>query len=178
MKREDIKAVLPDIADAALDRIMQLHNADIDQQKNTVATLTTEKNLLSEQLTAANGKLEGYDPDWKTKAENAKTAAEQQIEALKRSYAGERAVSGLKFSSESAKRAFLSDLSAKNLPLREDGTLLGFDQYRADYAKADPGAFLPEGGVPHVTAGTPGIPAELTGKDAANAAFRSIFGKE
>lgn len=139
--------------------------------------LEAKVSALSGQLAAANTKLEGYDPDWRAKAADAQRQADAKIAALESGYAAERAVSGLKFSSESAKRAFLSDLSAKKLPL-QDGKLLGFDEFAKQYRETDPGAFLPEGGVPRVTAGTTGSPVQLTGKDAANAAFRSLFGKE
>ena len=39
-------------------------------------TLLTEKNGLQERLDEANGKLSGYDPEWKAKAEQAQAEAE------------------------------------------------------------------------------------------------------
>ena len=61
----------------------------------------------------------------------------------------------MKFSSESAKKAFLSDLKAKKLPLQE-GKLLGFDDYLKSYKESDPGAFAPEKAAPTVTVGGKG----------------------
>lgn len=177
MKREEVKEIIPGITDGQLQQIMDLHGADIERQKQAIAALTIERDAARTQLDEAGKKLEGYDPDWKAKAEDAQRQADAKIAALESGYAAERAVSGLKFSSESARRAFLADLAAKKLPL-QDGKLLGFDEFAKQYKEADPGAFLPEGGVPRVTAGTSGSPAQLTGKDAANAAFRSLFGKE
>ena len=86
------------------------------------------------------------------------------------------AASALKFTSESAKKAFLADLDAKNLPLQDDGTLLGFDDYVASYKKTDPGAFAPDGGLPRVSGSATGTPATPTAKDQANAALRADFG--
>nr|DAP88980.1 MAG TPA: minor structural protein [Caudoviricetes sp.] len=139
--------------------------------------LEAKVSALSGQLAAANAKLEGYDPDWKAKAEAAEQQAAAKVADLERGYAAEREAAGLKFSSASARRAFLAELAAKKLPL-QDGRLLGFDDFAKQYKQADPGAFLPEGGAPRVTAGTTGSPVQLSGKDAANAAFRAIFGKE
>ena len=136
--------------------------------------LEAKVSALSGQLAAANAKLEGYDPDWKAKANAAEQQAAAKVAELECSYAAEREAAGLKFSSESARRAFLA---AKKLPL-QDGKLLGFDDFAKQYKQADPGAFLPEGGAPRVTAGTTGSPVQLSGKDAANAALRAIFGKE
>ena len=177
MKREEIKAIIPGITDDQLQQIMDLNGADIESQKQQITTLTAERDAARNQLGQANARLEGYDPDWRAKAADAQRQADAKIAALESGYAAERAVSGLKFSSESARRAFLADLAAKKLPL-QDGKLLGFDEFAKQYRETDPGAFLPEGGVPRVTAGTSGSPAQLTGKDAANAAFRSLFGKE
>lgn len=95
--------------------------------------------------------------------------------ALQNDFAAQTAISAVKFSSESAKKAFLSDLKAKNLPLQE-GKLLGFDDYLANYKKNDPGAFAPEGGLPRMAAGTSGQPAAPTAHEQANAALRAAFG--
>lgn len=65
MKREEVKGILPDITDEQLTKIMDLHGADIERQKQTITTLTTERDAARTQLGEANKKLEGYDPDWK-----------------------------------------------------------------------------------------------------------------
>ena len=161
MKRDEVKAIVPSITDEQLDRVMDLNGADIERQKQTIATLTTERDAARTQLGEANKKLEGYDPEWKTKAERAESNARAQVEALQSDFAAESAVSGLKFSSESAKKAFLAELKAKKLTLQE-GKLLGFDDFLADYKKTDPGAFasgypnVKDGGDPtHTPGGTP-----------------------
>ena len=77
---------------------------------------------------------------------------------------------GLKFSSASAKKAFLSDLTAKKLTL-EDGKLLGFEDYVKTYKEQDPGAFAPEGAPPRVVAGTSG---GTGGKDTLSAIAKAM----
>ena len=158
MKREEVKSIIPNITDEQLGQIMDLHGADIEHQKQQITTLTTERDAARSQLADANKKLEGYDPEWKTKAEQAQQQADQKVAEMKAGYAATSAASSLKFTSDSAKKAFLSDLKAKNLPLQDDGTLLGFDDYVASYKKTDPGAFAQESGYPTVKDG--GDPAK------------------
>lgn len=50
MKREEVKGILPDITDEQLTKIMDLHGADIERQKQTITTLTTERDAAKNQL--------------------------------------------------------------------------------------------------------------------------------
>lgn len=117
MKREDVSKIIPGITSDQLDSIMNLHGADITAKVNEITTLKAEKTTLTEQLSTANSKLEGYDPEWKAKAEQAKADAATQVAALEKGYALERKASGLKFSSESARKAFLTDAKAQNFAM-------------------------------------------------------------
>ena len=174
MKTEDLKAL--GLNDDQVQRVFAMNGTDMNDLKQQVATLTTERDAARSQLADANKKLEGYDPEWKTKAAQAQQQADKQVAELKAGYAADSAASGLKFTSDSAKKAFLSDLKAKNLPLQDDGTLLGFDDYVASYKKTDPGAFAPEGGLPRVSGSATGTPAGPTTNEQANAAIRAAFG--
>ena len=178
MKREDVKAVIPNITDEQLQRIMDMHSDDIGTHKQSITTLTAERDAARQQLADANKKLEGYDPDWKQKATDAEQRAADQVGAIKRQYAAASASGALKFTSESAKKAFLADLDAQKLPLQDDGKLLGFDDFVASYKKTDPGAFAPESGLPRMTSSASGQAAALTAKDQANAALRAFVRKE
>lgn len=173
MKTEDLKAL--GLNDDQVQKVFAMNGAEMNDLKQQVATLTTERDTARTQLGDANKKLEGYDPDWKTKAAEAENQAKAQVAELQHDFAAQSAVSGVKFSSESAKKAFLSDLKVKNLPVQE-GKLLGFDDYLANYKKTDPGAFAPEGGLPRMAAGTSGQPATQTAHEQANAALRAAFG--
>lgn len=150
MKREEVKGIIPGITDEQLQQLMDLHGTDIERQKQQITTLTAERDAARTQLVEASKKLEGYDPDWRTKAAEAESKANEQVAALQSDFAAQSAVSGVKFSSESAKKAFLADLKAKKLTL-QDGKLLGFDDFLADYKKADPSAFA--SGYPNVKDG-------------------------
>lgn len=174
MKTEDLKAL--GLSDEQVQRVFAMNGEEMNGLKASVATLTAERDTARTSLADANKKLEGYDPEWKAKAAQAQQQADKQVAELKAGYAADSAASGLKFTSDSAKKAFLSDLKAKNLPLQDDGTLLGFDDYVASYKKTDPGAFAPEGGLPRVSGSATGTPATPTTKEQANAALRAAFG--
>lgn len=173
MKTEDLKAL--GLNDDQVQKVFAMNGTDMNDLKQQVTTLTTERDAARSQLGEANKKLEGYDPEWRAKAEKAENDAKEQVAALQNDFAAQTAISAVKFSSESAKKAFLSDLKAKNLHLQE-GKLLGFDDYLANYKKNDPGAFALEGGLPRMAAGTSGQPAAPTAHEQANAALRAAFG--
>ena len=145
--------------------------------KEKFDALAIEKKNLESQLNEANSKLEGYDPEWKAKADLAKKKADEEIDALKRDYAVREQVSALRFSSESAKRAFLAEVKAKALPV-QDGKVLGLDDFVKQYREADPGAFLSEEKPPKYSGPTPGVVSAATGKDKANAAIRELLSRQ
>ena len=153
MKREEVKGIIPGITDEQLDAMDDQMMGLMDSFGDTIATLTAERDAARGQLEDANGKLEGYDPDWKAKAQQARQQADQQVQAIKARYAEANAAAGIKFSSASARRAFLADLAEKKLPLQEDGSLMGFEDYVKSYRQADPDAFAAEGGYPNVKDG-------------------------
>lgn len=170
MKRDEIKSKIPDITPEQLDWLMAEHGREVQ-------TITAQRDDLQTRLTEASTKLEGYDPDWKQKADEAEQAAKARVDALTAEYAAEKAVAGLKFSSTSARKAFLTDLIGKKLPT-QDGALLGFDDFVEQYKKSDPGAFAPDVTPPIITAPVGGGNNTPVGHDAVNAAFRAAFGKD
>lgn len=143
MKTEDLNAL--GLSEEQVQKVFAMNGADMKDLKQQVSTLTAERDAARAQLGQANAKLEGYDPEWKTKAKQAQQQAEQQVQTMKSRYAEANAVSGIPFTSAGARKAFLADLAKKNLPVQEDGTLLGFDDYLQSYKKADPGSFAAEG---------------------------------
>lgn len=164
MKREDVKAVIPGITEEQLQKIMDLHSDDIGTHKQSIETLTAERDAARTQLADANKKLEGYDPDWKQKATDAEQKAAAQVSALKADYAAENAAAGLKFSSASAKKAFLAELKGKGLALQNDGKLLGFEDFVKEYKTSDPDAFAPDKPAPTVTVPGQGRAPAKTGQ--------------
>ena len=154
MKREEIKNLLPDISKESLDAIMDLHSADVGAHKQAVTALTTERDSLKTQLEAANAEIKSYKDmdvdgikqkaaEWETRYRADTKALQDKLDAATYGFGVERAVAGLKFSSTAARNQFVSDLTAKKLPLQE-GKLLGLEDYVKSYREGDPGAFVPE----------------------------------
>ena len=139
--------------------------ADLDHAQSQVTTLTT-------QLGEANKKLEGYDPTWKDKAET----AQKELEARQFDFALERALAAAK--PRNAK-AVLPFLNRDKLTLA-DGEIIGLDKQLEALKKGADTAFLFEAeptrsmSMTHQYGGE-GAPDK---KDMANAALRSVFGKE
>ena len=151
MKTEELNAL--GLNEEQVQKVFAMHGAEMNDLKQQVTTLTAERDAVRTQLGEANTKLEGYDPEWKNKAQQAQQQADRKVQEMKSRYAEANAAAGLKFTSAGARKAFLDDLAKKNLPVQEDGTLLGFDDYVQTYKKNDPGTFAAEAGYPNVKDG-------------------------
>lgn len=156
MKREFLTKLLPDAAKEVVDQIMAENDKDIAAQKNTVDTLTTERDGLKTQLDAANAEIKSYkemdiegikakSAEWETKYNADTQKLKDDLAAAQYGYSVKDAVSAMKFSSESAKKSFVADLAEKKLPL-QDGKLLGLEDFVKSYKESDPDAFAPEDG--------------------------------
>ena len=114
-----------------------------------IATRDTDLADLRKQLEDAGvdkGKLEELTTkltELQTTYDTAKTDYEKQLAAQKYEFLVRDSVGTLKFSSNSAKKAFIADIMAKNLPV-EDNKLLGFDDFVSAYKEQDAGAFVVE----------------------------------
>lgn len=174
---------------SAIDAIMAENGRDIETKNNQITTLTTERDGLKEQLTTANDTIKSYKDmdiegvkakadEWESKYNTDTQTLKDQLAAAEYGFAVKEATAALKFSSESARKAFVADLTAKKLPVQE-GKLLGLEDFTKTYQETDPNAFLPENDdkTPIATkGGSGGGPA--TGSDALRAAFGLTTKKE
>ena len=131
------------LSDDLVEQIMAEAGKTKTEMQNAITSLTTERDGLKTQLSDANATIQSYKDmdidgikqsaaDWETKYNTDTQALKDQLESTKYGYAVENAVGNLKFTSESAKKAFLAELTAKKLPIQE-GKLLGLE----DFAKID-----------------------------------------
>lgn len=133
--------------------------------KATVDTLT-------DQLGEANKKLDGYDPNWKTQAED----AQKKLDAQKFDFALERAVAEAK--PRNAK-AVMALLDREKLTFA-GGEVIGLEKQMEALKKGDDTAFLFEEAKSTKTGLSHQGGHEVGGndkKEAANEALRSIFGR-
>ena len=111
---------------------------------------------LQQQLTQANGKLEGYDPEWKTKAQQMQQEADQKVEAVRFDYALKAALSEAKARSPE-KVAKLIERDAIKLV---DGRLVGLEEQLKALKESD--GYLFEGDKPAPEIVKPGSPVYRT----------------
>lgn len=171
------------LSDDLIEQIMAEDGKAKAEMQNTIATLTTERDGLKTQLSDANSAIQSYKDmdiegikqsaaDWETKYNTDTQALKDQLKGVQYAHAVENAVGGMRFTSESAKKAFVADLTAKQLPIQE-GKLLGLEDFTKGYKEADPGAFAPAEPPPNFTTG--GGQKSQAG-NASEASLRAAFG--
>lgn len=87
---------------------------------------------VNEQLTAANKKLEGYDPEWKTKAAEAARQADEKVAQVQFDYALNAALGAAKARNATAVKALLNMDGLKF----NEGTIVGLKE-QLDAIKAE-----------------------------------------
>lgn len=155
------------LSDAAIEAIMAEYGKGTQDLNNTITTLTTERDGYKSQLDDANQQIKSYKDmdiegiqksaqEWETKYNTDTQSLKDELANVKYGHAVDQVIAGVKFSSESAKKAYRADLVAKKLPLQEDGTLLGYADYHKAYQEADASAFATDTPAPSFSAGANG----------------------
>ena len=139
--------------------------ADADNLNARIGTLTG-------QLGVANRKLEGYDPEWKTKAD----AAQKQLDAQAFDFALDKALSGAKARNATAVKALLD---REKLSFA-GGEIIGLDKQLSTLRKGEDTAFLFEQETPHKTGMSHqgGSEGSTDKKEAANEALHALYRRE
>ena len=144
---KNLESIFPEITEEQTAAINKLFDKQASEHAEEVENLR-------EQLTAANNQIKEFQSmnideikasaaAWQEKYAASEKAWQEKLAGLKYEAAAKDAISDIKFSSNSAKRAFLSDLQAKNLPLEND-KLTGFSDFLNSYKESDPNAFISE----------------------------------
>ena len=118
------------------------YNSDIKQRDNDLKDL--QKKL--KDAGGDNDKLEKLQNEFdtlQTNYETAKTEYEKQLAKQAYEFAVKEKASTLKFSSNSAKKAFIADAIREEMKMK-DGELQGFDDFVDSYKKNDAEAFMKE----------------------------------
>lgn len=133
---------------SAIDAIMAENGKDINEAKAPIAGLTTERDTYKSQLDEANKKLVGYDPEWKTKAEQADKEAKAKIAEIQMDMLIKDALGGYEFTSSFSADGIAAKVKAAGLKAAEDGkSLLGLDDLMTKLKEQHPDAFKePDGG--------------------------------
>ena len=145
--------------------------------KEKFAALEAKYNNTFSQLETANKKLEGFDPEWKIKAQQAQENADKAVEKVKFDYALSAALNKAKAKNNIAVKALLN---MDGLKLSGD-EIVGLNE-QLDKIKSENGyLFNADSTAPPPSFGrsTPGASGNAHGGDdlqqRANAAIRSLF---
>ncbi len=145
MKREELTEI--GVAPELLDAVMALNGRDIEKHKAAAQR-------------------------WEEKYGEDTAALKAQLGDARYAHAADSAVSGLRFSSESAKKAFCAELKAASLAVENDA-LCGFDDFVNSYREKDPAAFAGDAGkTPVFVRPSGGTPIH----NGPRAALRAAFG--
>ena len=144
--------------------------------KKSGATFTQEEvnRIVSDRLAREREKMANEQREREGSAEQRVQELQTQLDNINYSNAVKEATGGLQFSSKSARKAFMEDLTAKKLPV-QDGKLVGMDDYIKSYLEDDPDAFTVEAeddDTPIAVRGGTGRPGGGAGFDPIAAAFR------
>lgn len=164
---KNLESIFPEITEEQTAAINKLFDKQASEHAEEVENLR-------EQLTAANNQIKEFQSmnideikasaaAWQEKYAASEKAWQEKLAGLKYEAAAKDAIADIKFSSNSAKRAFLSDLQAKNLPLEND-KLTGFSDFLNSYKESDPNAFISEESKP----GTQYLPGSNAGVNLGN----------
>lgn len=118
-----------------------------------VGKVETERDEYKVRAETAEDTLKGFDgkdldtitkerDEWKIKAENAKKEYDGKIAEREKNDLLKEACEGIKFSSESARKAIMADIAASVSV--KDGRLIGFNDLLEDAKKRDASAFVDE----------------------------------
>ena len=145
MKTEDLKS--HGLTDEQIAFVMAENGKDVKREKDKADNYKSQLDTANETLKGFEGKdfdkLTKERDDWKEKFSTAKSEYEEKLKAIDFGKALDNAVKDLKFTSNSAKKAFVSDIRDKKLEVK-DGKLAGFDDFLKTYKENDSGAFVDE----------------------------------
>ena len=129
-------------AESERDALQVKYNDDIKQRDTDLADL---KQKLADAGTDAETlkNLQAEFDTLKTNYANAQADYQKQLNKQAYEFAIREKTNDLQFTSNSAKKAFLSDALAKNLTM-DNGNILGFDDFVNAYKEQDAGAFVVE----------------------------------
>lgn len=145
MKTEDLKT--QGLTDEQIAFVMAENGKDVKREKDKADGYKSQLDTAQEKLKNFEGKnfdtLTKERDDWKEKYSAAKLNYEEKLKEFDFGKALDDAVKDLKFTSESAKRAFMQDIRDKKLEVK-DGKLTGFEDFLKTYKESDSKAFVDE----------------------------------
>lgn len=163
---------IPSDKKADFDTLFLSNYKTISEVEKISGKLSTAEQQLKDtgaQLAAANDKIAEFGKmdiegirkaadDWKEKAEKAEREAQAKIAEMEHDGLLREKLSGVKFTSEYAKKGVFDEIKAKGLKV-ENGQILGFEDAFSAIKEAQPSAFEPDNPPPKFAQSSQGAPA-------------------
>ena len=149
MKTEDLQAL--GLNEDQIKKVFELNGKDVNAEKKNTEKVEKERDNWKTRAEAAEETLKGFDgvdvekmnkeiADWKEKAENAEKEYKQQLYDRDFTDALTAAFAEIKFTSEAAKKAVMSEVREADLKLK-DGKILGLNDLLEQIKARDAAAF-------------------------------------
>lgn len=122
------------------DALKTRYNTDIQQRDKDLADLQEKLKKAGTDSNKLQSTLDELE-ELKTTYANEKKQYQEQLDKQKYEFAVKEKVSTLKFTSNAAKKAFIQDVIAEGLKMKDDD-LLGFDDFVTKYKAEDAGVFV------------------------------------
>ncbi len=162
------------LSDEQCQQVSDLHNNEVSALQTQLGEKDTTISGLNTQLSSANKKLEDFDPDWKTKAAQAQTDADNKVNEYRFNAALEKAITDSKAKDSVSVKAHLNMDGLKF----SDGKIIGLDEQLKKIKEEKAYLFENESKLPYMSSHTGGAENGFKGNknEQANAAFRAAFG--
>ena len=152
MKTEDLQAL--GLNEDQIKKVFELNGKDVNAEKKNTEKVEKERDNWKARAEAAEETLKGFDgvdvekmnkeiAAWKEKAENAEKEYKQQLYDRDFTDALTAAFAEIKFTSEAAKKAVMSEVREADLKLK-DGKILGLNDLLEQIKARDAAAFEQE----------------------------------
>ncbi len=155
MKTEELEAI--GLSKEQIQKVFELNGKDVNKFKKTESEnqrLKEDNAALTKRAETAEETLKGFEgkdyesmskelEEWKDKYKNDTEEYQRQIHDRDYNDAIQEHISGLQFTSESAKKAYIADLKAAELSMK-DGKVYGLTDFLASYKESDSNAFVKE----------------------------------
>ena len=135
MKKEELLEI--GLTDEQADKVFALNGKDVEKYKSQAADAKKNAGDADDLKTKLDTLQKKYDTD--TAEFQSKLDARDYADAVRAGITAK----GIKFTSKAAEKAFIADLTANKLEMK-DGTLTGFDDYCKKQQESDPAAFQNE----------------------------------
>lgn len=158
MKKEELSSI--GLTEEQAEKVFSMNGKDVEKYKKAAEDAKADKAAVEQQLADRDKDIEALralDADGlkqqlsdlqakyttETEQYKAQLADRDYSDAITRAIAE----NSIKFTSKAAEKAYIADLKARKLPLK-DGTLDGFEAYHKAQMEADPSAFQPDKPLP------------------------------